>query len=139
MVAQGNTIPTPYRISGHESFPCRYTWLPKAVRGLRENPRLFAGGDDGAMVTLGVGKNMVRSVRFWSQAAGEVRPVGKGEGHSLSDFGRAVVYSRPQEELRVQRMQRKFESLLAQHGRLGLGAVSLALWNTMEEGESATS
>ena len=24
--------PTPYRISGHESFPCRYTWLPKAVR-----------------------------------------------------------------------------------------------------------
>jgi hypothetical protein len=51
----------------------------------------------------------------------------------------AVIYSRPQEELRVQRMQRKFESLLAQHGRLGLGAVSLALWNTMEEGDSATS
>ena len=23
-----------YRISGHESFPCRYSWLPKAVRGL---------------------------------------------------------------------------------------------------------
>jgi hypothetical protein len=90
MVAQGNTIPTPYRISGHESFPCRYTWLPKAVRGLRENPRLFAGGDDGAMVPLGVGKNMVRSVRFWSQAAGVVRPVGKGEGHSLSDLGKAV-------------------------------------------------
>ena len=26
-----------YRISGHESFSCRYTWLPKAVRGLNVN------------------------------------------------------------------------------------------------------
>src|SRR5438309_729537 len=25
------TTATPYRISGHEGFPCRYTWLPKAV------------------------------------------------------------------------------------------------------------
>jgi len=32
---------TVYRISGHESFPCRYTWLPKAVRGLSANPKLF--------------------------------------------------------------------------------------------------
>lgn len=23
-----------YRISGHETFPCHYTWLPKAVRGM---------------------------------------------------------------------------------------------------------
>ncbi|MEI7731028.1 MAG: hypothetical protein WCO56_15740 [Verrucomicrobiota bacterium] len=23
-----------YRISGHESFPCRYAWLPKAVQGV---------------------------------------------------------------------------------------------------------
>jgi hypothetical protein len=58
-----------YRISGHESFPCRYTWLPKAVRGLRENPKLFSDDAD-AMVNLGVGKNMVRSIRFWSQVAG---------------------------------------------------------------------
>jgi hypothetical protein len=31
--------PPPYRISGYESFPCRYTWLPKAVRGLEGNNR----------------------------------------------------------------------------------------------------
>ena len=58
-----------YRISGHETFSCRYTWLPKAVRGLRENPRLFSD-EARAMVDLGVGKNMVRSIRFWSQVAG---------------------------------------------------------------------
>ena len=44
----------------------------------------------------------------------------------------AVIYSRPQEERRIQEVQRDFESLLAQHGRLGLGAASLALWTTME-------
>jgi hypothetical protein len=54
------TVPTRYRVSGHESFPCRYTWLPKTVRGLKNNPRLFAD-EDQAMVDLGLGKNMVRS------------------------------------------------------------------------------
>ncbi len=90
MAMRENAIPTPYRISGHESFPCRYTWLPKAVRGLQEDPRLFADGDDGAMVTLGLGKNMVRSVRFWSQAAGVAALAGRGVGHALTDFGIAV-------------------------------------------------
>ncbi|NOT01205.1 MAG: DUF4007 family protein [Phycisphaerales bacterium] len=52
--------------SGHESFPLRFTWLTKAVRGC-EAPKhrdLFARDD--AMVRLGVGKNMVRSIRFWA-------------------------------------------------------------------------
>jgi len=60
-----------YRFSGHESFPFRYTWLPKAIRGLKENPVLFSNDDDDeAMVSLGIGKNMVRSMRFWVQATG---------------------------------------------------------------------
>jgi len=46
-----------YRFSGHETFPCRYTWLPKAVRNLSENENLFTDEDE-AMVRLGVGKNM---------------------------------------------------------------------------------
>jgi hypothetical protein len=60
-----------YRISGHETFPCRYTWLPKAVRGLSKNPQLFSN-EDQAMVDLGVGKNMVRAIRYWARAAGLV-------------------------------------------------------------------
>src|ERR1017187_8084024 len=60
-----------YRFSGHESFPFRYTWIPKAIRGLQENPHLFSDDDDDeAMVSLGIGKNMVRSMRFWVQATG---------------------------------------------------------------------
>jgi hypothetical protein len=70
-----------FRISGHETFPCRYAWLPKVVRGLRENPKLFSD-EAAAMVTLGVGKNMVRSIRFWSQATGMATILPKGAGHA---------------------------------------------------------
>lgn len=58
-----------FRFSGHESFPCRYTWLSKAYKGISSNPTLF-GDDNTAMVKLGVGKNMVRAIRFWVQAFG---------------------------------------------------------------------
>ena len=85
-----HSVATNYRISGHESFPCRYTWLPKAVRGVHANPKLFSD-DDQAMVDLGVGKNMVRSVRFWSQVTGMVTTATKGAGHSLSDFGQSLL------------------------------------------------
>ena len=58
-----------YRFSGHETFPCRYAWLPKAVQSLTDDPALFRN-EDQAMVRLGVGKNMVRAIRFWTDAAG---------------------------------------------------------------------
>jgi hypothetical protein len=82
-----------YRISGHESFPCRYAWLPKAVRGLAVNPRLFTD-DDHAMVDLGVGKNMVRSIRFWAQVSGVATTAARGAGHSVTKLGTTVLGER---------------------------------------------
>jgi hypothetical protein len=79
-----------YRISGHESFPCRYTWLPKAVHGLSHDPKLFSD-EESAMVHLGVGKNMVRSIRFWALASGITIAIAKGSGHTATDFGRLVL------------------------------------------------
>jgi len=52
--------------SGHESFPFRNTWLTKGVTQCAEDPTLF--GKDDALVSLGVGKNMVRSIRHWCLA-----------------------------------------------------------------------
>lgn len=81
-----------YRISGHESFPCRYTWLPKAVQGLSHDAKLFAEAKaEDAMVKLGLGKNMVRSVRFWALATRMARALPRGEGHELTDCGRVVL------------------------------------------------
>ncbi len=89
MKAEKKSSPS-YRISGHESFAVRYTWLPKAVRGLLADPKLFST-DDEAMVVLGVGKNMTRSIRFWTQAAGVVSVNSRGTGHRLSEFGTGLL------------------------------------------------
>ncbi|HWA67422.1 MAG TPA: DUF4007 family protein [Mycobacteriales bacterium] len=50
----------------HESFHPRYGWMKKAVDGATADPRMFTRDD--AVVQLGVGKNMVRSIRFWGLA-----------------------------------------------------------------------
>lgn len=94
LVPSNALIPTAkkYRISGHESFPFRYTWLPKAVHGLQNNSKLFAD-EARAMVDLGVGKNMVRSIRFWAQAAGIITAAKNGEYH-LTDFGASLLGER---------------------------------------------
>jgi hypothetical protein len=77
-----------YRVSGHEGFPCRYTWLPKTVRGLKQPKNLLAD-EENAMVALGLGKNMVRSARFWAQAAGVVEPA--KEGQKVTEFGKMLL------------------------------------------------
>lgn len=76
------------RFSGHETFACRYAWLPKAYRELSSNPDTFAD-EDQAMVRLGVGKNMVRSMRFWVEVMGVAEPT-SGRSFDLTPFGRAV-------------------------------------------------
>lgn len=54
--------------SGHETFPFRYTWLKKAVDHVASDPTIF--GREDAMVLLGVGKNMVQSIRHWGLVTG---------------------------------------------------------------------
>lgn len=76
------------RYSGHESFACRYAWLPKAYRALQTNPLALAD-DTEAMVELGVGKNMVKSIRFWVEIMGVASPEGN-RAFGLTEFGRAV-------------------------------------------------
>lgn len=57
--------------SGHQTFPFRYTWLKKGVDAVTENPAIFSSKN--ASVTLGVGKNMVSSIRHWCQVSGLIR------------------------------------------------------------------
>jgi hypothetical protein len=67
----------PMKFSGHETFACRYAWLPKALQAIQSDPRVFADEDE-AIVELGVGKNMVRSIRFWVEASGMAKPAQHG-------------------------------------------------------------
>jgi len=56
-----------FKFSGHQTFTFRYGWLEKGVRGVNEYPDLFFRDD--ALVSLGVGKNMVESIRHWCLVA----------------------------------------------------------------------
>jgi hypothetical protein len=47
----------------HETFPLRFAWLSKGFQAMQRDPRIFEV--DEATVELGVGKNMVRSIRYW--------------------------------------------------------------------------
>lgn len=76
------------RYSGHETFACRFGWLPKAVRLIERAPAAL-GSDDAAILQLGLGKNMVKSLRFWLDAfdVAEVR----GGSWTLRPFGAALL------------------------------------------------
>lgn len=52
-----------YRFSGHQTFAFRYGWLEKGVKAVAASPDIFSADD--AIVQLGVGKNMVESIRHW--------------------------------------------------------------------------
>src|SRR4051812_28985030 len=92
VVATQEPRPMAARFSGHETFPCRYAWLPKGYAALAESPDAFADEEE-AMIALGVGKNMVRSLRFWVQAAGVAEARREG-GYAITPFGKAIFSRR---------------------------------------------
>ena len=68
---------TTYTFSGHESFTCKTLWLKKGYDFIN-NDYDFNAPD--AVIQLGVGKNMVASIRYWMRAFGitqndEVQPI----------------------------------------------------------------
>lgn len=76
------------RFSGHETFACRFAWLPKAVRLIERDPTALADDETG-MLELGLGKNMVKSLRFWLDAFG-VAVLESGEWR-MTEFGAAML------------------------------------------------
>ena len=56
-----------YAFSGHESFPCKTLWLKKGYDFVVQGKN-FNNPD--AVIDLGVGKNMVASIRYWLRVFG---------------------------------------------------------------------
>lgn len=59
-----------YTFSGHESFTCKTLWLKKGFDFIN-NDYNFNAPD--AVIQLGVGKNMVASIRYWMRAFGMIQ------------------------------------------------------------------
>ena len=82
--------------SGHESFACKSHWLKRGYDFVRGENNF---NDDDAVVRLGVGKNMVASIKFWLKAIGLLKDAGlvalanhlfdddKGKDPYLEDIG----------------------------------------------------
>lgn len=60
-------IATKLSFSGHETFHCRSLWLKKGYDFVSSKNKF---SNDRAIAELGVGKNMVSSIRFWLKAFG---------------------------------------------------------------------
>ena len=63
-----------YNFSGHESFPCKSLWLKKGYDFVVAGNQ-FSSAE--AVMELGVGKNMVASIRYWLKAFGVIDSTGQ--------------------------------------------------------------
>ena len=71
----------------HETFILRYSWLTKGYQAIQNNPLIFS--DDNATVELGVGKNMVSSIKYWLQAVKLIKVREKG-GYESTKLGEKI-------------------------------------------------
>lgn len=67
--------------SGHDSFTCKQFWLKKGFDFVKSEKK-FA--DETAVIDLGVGKNMVSSIRYWGKAFGVIED--KDNASHLGDY-----------------------------------------------------
>ena len=68
----------------HETFHPRYGWFRKAYSFVAADPHVFVRED--APVRVGVGKNMVRAIRFWGLAAKLIEVDHRSVSHRTPDL-----------------------------------------------------
>lgn len=76
------------RLKGHEKFHLREGWIAKGLYGVSANPRVFSGSD--GTDQLGVGTNMVKSIKYWMLAMGLIKE-GQKNGAELTDLGKMIL------------------------------------------------
>lgn len=91
MIALTSEKKRPYAFGGHEKFVFRQSWLKKGFDLACAEPTIFTQSD--ALVRLGVGKNMVRSIRYWCLALGllENHPDGPKAGLQPTALGERLL------------------------------------------------
>lgn len=77
-----------FKLQGHEKFPLREGWLNKGLSAIPENPDLFLRKD--ATDILGIGSNMVKSLRYWMRALGLTED-NSTKGTQLSKIGKKIL------------------------------------------------
>ena len=109
--------------SGHESFACRYGWLPKFYEAILDDPALFESPER-AILRLGIGRNMVKSIRFWADAFG-LATSHRGQT-CLTDFASHLLHPATGRDPYLESHDSlwRLHWMLTAHGRLGAWAVA---------------
>ncbi|NJL07064.1 MAG: DUF4007 family protein [Methylacidiphilales bacterium] len=67
----------------HETFAVRHGWLGKGIAYIQDEAPAFAD-DDAAILDLGLGSRMVKSLRYWMEASGLAAQEDSGRGERRS-------------------------------------------------------
>ncbi len=110
-----------FRFSGHQTFPLRIAWIPKAVAEISLGNDPLTDIDEGITV-LGLGKNMVEALRCWVEAfqiakrvnsSWELSPIGERVQAVFRDLAGVPVdddgITFDMSDLRVEDMQERDE------------------------------
>lgn len=75
------------RLKGHEKFHLREGWITKGLYGVSNNPKVFTGNE--GTDQLGVGTNMVKSIKYWMLAMGLIGE-DQRNGAELTELGKII-------------------------------------------------
>ncbi len=53
------------KFRAHDTFFIRKGWLSKGMKAVHSKPDVFVAKDENPMDVLGIGSNMVKSLRYW--------------------------------------------------------------------------
>lgn len=80
--------PSDLQFYGHETFPLRHMWLPKAVNHAREHGNLLDYNK--VMEEQGVGKNMAKSMRHWAESTQVLYKDKTTKEHKITKIGKVI-------------------------------------------------
>ncbi len=80
----------------HETFHIRKGWISKGLFAVREKADIFIDKKNNPMDELGIGSNMVKSLRYWLQAVRVTEEPSKGKRiQTLTNLGELIMLSDP--------------------------------------------
>lgn len=79
------------KFRAHETFFIRKGWINKGLRAVIKDGSIFISKEDNPMDVLGIGSNMVKSLRYWLQAVGLTEEPNHGRRiQTLTDLGQLI-------------------------------------------------
>ena len=82
------------KFRGHETFAIRKGWLTKGMRNVDVFPDVFVSREVNPMDSLGIGSNMVKSLRYWLQATGlTIEPKSGRRNQQFTELGNIIYHN----------------------------------------------